>query len=115
MNAPRPGRRVRGSQTGRPIMAALDLMGRRWTLRIVWELRAGAHTFRSLREACADISPAVLNTRLRELRDARLIERSDAGYVLTELGRRLGEALGPLDAWSKRWSRALDRSPDERG
>ena len=32
---------VRGSRTGRPVMALLDLLGRRWTLRIVWELRDG--------------------------------------------------------------------------
>lgn len=107
MSAPRPGRRVRGSQTGRPIMAAFDLLGRRWLLRVLWELRSGAHTFRSLQAACEEISPAVLNTRLRELRDAQLVERGDEGYALTGLGQRLIEALAPLDAWSKRWGRSL--------
>jgi DNA-binding HxlR family transcriptional regulator len=34
-------RSVRGSKSGRPIMALLDLLGRRWTLRILWELREG--------------------------------------------------------------------------
>jgi DNA-binding HxlR family transcriptional regulator len=88
-------------------MAAFDLLGRRWALRVLWELRSGAHTFRSLRAACEDISPAVLNTRLRELRDAELIERIEEGYALTSLGRQLIEALVPLDAWSKRWGRSL--------
>lgn len=88
-------------------MAALDLLGRRWALRILWELRAGPHTFRALREACGDVSPTVLNTRLRELREAQLIERSDDGYDLSAQGRRLGQALEPLDAWSKRWERTL--------
>jgi DNA-binding HxlR family transcriptional regulator len=88
-------------------MAALDLLGRRWALRILWELRSGPHTFRALREACEDVSPTVLNTRLRELREAKLIERSDEGYVLGVHGRRLAEALDPLDAWSKRWERSL--------
>jgi DNA-binding HxlR family transcriptional regulator len=88
-------------------MAAFDLLGRRWLLRVLWELRSGAHTFRSLQAACERISPAVLNTRLRELREAQLVERSDEGYALTQLGRRLIEALAPLDAWAKRWSRAL--------
>ena len=90
-------------------MAAFDLLGRRWALRVLWELRSGAHTFRSLRAACEDISPAVLNTRLRELRDAGLIERIDEGYALTSLGRQLIEALAPLDAWSKRWGRSLGK------
>ena len=35
-------RTVRGSRSGRPIMALLDLLGRRWTLRILWELREQA-------------------------------------------------------------------------
>lgn len=90
-------------------MAAFDLLGRRWALRVLWELRSGAYTFRSLRAACEDISPAVLNTRLRELRDAELIERIDEGYALTSLGRQLIEALAPLDAWSKRWDRSLGK------
>jgi DNA-binding HxlR family transcriptional regulator len=107
MTGPRPGRRVRGSKTGRPIMAAFDLLGRRWVLRVLWELRSAPHSFRSLQAACGNVSPAVLNTRLRELRDAGLVRRGEEGYAVTELGRQLIEALVPLDAWSKRWDRAL--------
>lgn len=109
MSPPRPGRAVRGSQTGRPIMAAFDLLGRRWALRVLWELRSNPCTFRSLQAACEEISPAVLNTRLRELREARLVERTDEGYALTHLGSQLIEALDPLDAWSKQWGRTLER------
>jgi DNA-binding HxlR family transcriptional regulator len=105
VTTPRPGSRVRGSKSGRPLMAALDLLGRRWALRILWELRVGPHTFRALQEACEDVSPAVLNTRLTELRDAGLVERTDEGYALTPHGSQLGEALGPLDAWARRWAR----------
>jgi len=88
-------------------MAAFDLLGRRWALRVLWELRSGTHTFRSLRAACEDISPAVLNTRLRELRDNQLVARGSEGYGLTSLGEQLIESLSDLDAWSKRWSRSL--------
>lgn len=109
MSSPRPGRAVRGSQTGRPIMAAFDLLGRRWALRVLWELRSGPRTFRSLQAACEEISPAVLNTRLRELREARLVERTDEGYALTRMGNQLIEALASLDSWSKRWGRTLER------
>ena len=41
-------KRVRGSRTGRPIMMLLDLLGRRWVLRIVWELRDEPRRFRDL-------------------------------------------------------------------
>jgi DNA-binding HxlR family transcriptional regulator len=101
--APKPGRAVRGSTRGRPIMAALDLLGRRGALRIMWELRGDERlTFRVLASA-AELSPATLNTRLRELRDTGILE-SDAGYQLTPLGRELMSALEPLQSWAKRWA-----------
>ncbi|MDD9934438.1 MAG: winged helix-turn-helix transcriptional regulator [Myxococcales bacterium] len=48
-------------------MALLDLLGRRWILRILWELRKARLTFRALRAAGDDISPSVLNARLADL------------------------------------------------
>src|SRR6201989_3623070 len=83
-------RAVRGSRTGRPIMVLLDLLGRRWTLRILWELRSGALTSRALRTACDEASPTVLNQRLKDLREAGFVELADAGgYSLTPLGQEL--------------------------
>ena len=106
--APKPGTKVRGSTTGRPVMAALDLLGRRGCLRLLWELRDGeALTFRALAER-AELSPATLNTRLAELRETQLIELED-GYRLTSLGRGLVAALAPISAWSSDWARALAR------
>ena len=101
----RPPRRVRGSRTGRPVMALLDLLGRRWTLRILWELREGPLTSRALRTACDEASPTVLNERLRELREADFIETGDGGYTLTALGHELSETFMPLHRFAERWSR----------
>jgi DNA-binding HxlR family transcriptional regulator len=87
-------------------MALLDLLGRRWALRILWELRgAEPHTFRALQERCDGMSASVLNDRLAELREAGVVERKPAGYVLTKEGGKLLEAFGPLDGWAKRWAR----------
>jgi DNA-binding HxlR family transcriptional regulator len=109
-SAPRPGRPVRGSRTGRPIMALLDLLGRRWTLRVIWELREGRLTFRALQEACGGVSPTVLNQRLRELRESGLVDaEGEAGYGLTPLGRELVAQTLPLVAWSTRWAAAVTR------
>ena len=102
---PRPGRPVRGSRSGRPIMALLDLLGRRWALRLLWELREGPLSFRELRRRCDDVSPSVLNTRLRELREARIVELGEAGYGLSARGEELLEALAPLSDWASRWQR----------
>ena len=106
--SPAPGRKVRGSSTGRPLMAALDLLGRRWALRILWELRDGSLGARALRDRCDGMSSSVLYERLRELTEAGLVVQDGEGaYALTTLGRGLGEAIDPLDAWAKRWSRQV--------
>jgi len=106
MPAPRPGKKVRGSSSGRPIMAALDLLGRRWALRVLWVLRDGPLTFRAVRDACDGVSPTVLNARLAELREAGLLESTEQGYALTPIGRELGAALAPLTKWAERWGRS---------
>jgi DNA-binding HxlR family transcriptional regulator len=102
---PAPGRPVRGSRTGRPIMALLDLLGRRWTLRVLWELRTEGLGFRELQARCDSMSASVLSRRLGELRDAGILETDVAGVNrLTTDGAALLDALGPLDRWAKRWS-----------
>lgn len=114
MITPKPRQPVRGSQTGRPIMALLDLLGRRWALRMIWELRTDALTFRELRERCDDMSPTVLNQRLRELRDTRIIEMAaTGGYVLSTSGQSLLQALLPLLQWSEEWGLLLDEANSE--
>lgn len=112
MTAPRPGRAVRGSRSGRPLMAALDLLGRRWALRVLWELRAGPFGARDLRERCDAMSPSVLYQRLAELGDAGLVEQDDdSRYRLTSLGRSLSAAIEPLDKWATKWARAVRFAP----
>jgi DNA-binding HxlR family transcriptional regulator len=109
-NIPTPGRAARGSSRGRPIMALLDLLGRRWTLRIIWELRGRSLTFRELQSSCGSISSSVLNQRLAELRAAGAIEHASDGYGLTVEGRRLLEMYPPMQAWAERWARREQRT-----
>jgi DNA-binding HxlR family transcriptional regulator len=88
-------------------MALIDLIGRRWALRVIWELRGGALTFRALQTACDGVSPSVLNERLAELREVRLVAMGDDGYALTPLGAELIEALTPVQRWSVKWGKNL--------
>ncbi|WP_049819959.1 winged helix-turn-helix transcriptional regulator [Bradyrhizobium japonicum] len=106
---------VRGSRTGRPIMALLDLLGRRWSLRILWELRGGPLTSRALRTACDEASPTVLQARLTELREAGFVELGEGGgYGLTALGQDLCEMVMPLHRFAERW-KSSSPSPRLRG
>ena len=101
---PRPGRAVRGSDRGRPIMALLDLLGRRWALRVIWELRGDTLRFRELQGRCGNISSSVLNQRLAELRAAGIVEPRSEGYALTGEGARLLELYPTVQSWAERWA-----------
>jgi DNA-binding HxlR family transcriptional regulator len=93
-------------------MAALDLLGRRWALRVLWELRDGALGFRALQAACDDMSSSVLRDRLAELSDAGLVGRdADERWSLTPLGTDLRRSLAPLDRWARRWDSELRPDP----
>jgi DNA-binding HxlR family transcriptional regulator len=102
-------KRVRGSRTGRPIMALLDLLGRRWTLRIVWELREDAKRFRELQDAIG-ASPTINNPPPAAGRAPRLVQLDAAsGYRLTALGKELLRLCLPLHLWSEKWAKAVAR------
>jgi DNA-binding HxlR family transcriptional regulator len=110
MPTPRPRTPVRGSTTGRPIMAAMDLFGRRWALRILWELRAGPLGARALLARCEGMSSSVLYQRLRELTASGIIASSSDGYELTRLGAELSQALRPFDEWAVAWAQAQEQN-----
>jgi DNA-binding HxlR family transcriptional regulator len=88
----------------RPIMMLLDLLGRRWALRVLWEMRDGVHSSRELRAACDEVSPSVLQTRLDELREGGFVELMEDGYRLTALGSELLTSFAPLHAFAERWA-----------
>jgi DNA-binding HxlR family transcriptional regulator len=85
----------------RPVEGALDLLGRRWALRLVWELRRTTLAFSELRERTG-ISPSVLSARLAELVKAQVIERESGGrYRLSGSGRELARILYELNRWAE--------------
>ncbi len=87
--------------TERAVEGVLDLLGRRWALRLVWELRRSTLSFSELREQTG-ISPSVLSARLRELVDSGVLER-DGGrrYRLSGRGRELARILYELNRWAE--------------
>lgn len=103
MTTPLPGTPVRGSKTGKPIMALLDLLGRTWALGIIWNLSEHTLTFRDIQRQCDGISPTLLNTRLRELREAKVVEKVVGGYSLSAIGQELLSLIFPLGSWATVW------------
>jgi DNA-binding HxlR family transcriptional regulator len=99
------------------MLALLDLLGRRWALRILWELREESASFQTLHRRCDLMSTSVLSQRLGELRDAQLVDKDPEGnYSLSESGVQLLARLDGIDEWTQEWSRtirgrAADRQP----
>ena len=104
MSSPKPGRKVRGSRSGSPLNALFDLLGKRWALGVLWYLGDSPNTFRELQNRCGGVSPSVLNSRLKELRNAEIVTRTLDGYILTERGKELRSFIVPLANWSENWS-----------
>ena len=96
------------SPTQPSMLALLDLLGRRWALRILWELREQPASFQELHRRCDLMSASVLSQRLTELRDAQLVEKDQAGgYALTLSGSRLLTRLDGIDEWTQEWARTI--------
>src|SRR5678815_5523058 len=89
------------ARSRRPVMQVLELLGRRWALRVLWELRDGPRTFRALRQACDDVSPSSLNQRLTELRGLGVVDLGEDGYGLTPSGLHLSRIMRELSRWAE--------------
>jgi DNA-binding HxlR family transcriptional regulator len=106
MAIPKPGKPVRGSKTGAPIMALFDLLGRRWAMGIVWQLSDGPLPFNELQKRCDSISPTILSARIKDLCETQLIEKTLEGYALTGLGKELFSILEPFKGWAVKWAKS---------
>jgi DNA-binding HxlR family transcriptional regulator len=103
------------SSARQAINEPMQLLQRRWMLRVLWELRNESLTFRALQSRCDEVSPTVLNQRLAELRAADLLEHDGAGYSLTPIGAELVAAFAPLSKWAVRWKRSMDAKQQPAG
>jgi DNA-binding HxlR family transcriptional regulator len=98
----RPGSYVCG------IDAAMDLIGGKWKVLILWALHQRPHRFGELRRELPGVTEKVLTGQLRELELDGIVHREAydevpprVEYSLTPLGVSLNEALAPLGAWGR--------------
>ncbi len=83
-----------------PIIDLFDVLGRRWAMRVLWELTTGPATFRGMMQRAEPISSSVLTDRLRELRGVGLVEHERLlGYRLTATGQGVAERITALYLW----------------
>jgi len=94
---------------GCPVEATARILGARWTLQIIHNLRR-RRRFCELQELAGGVNPTTLSQRLKFLEEQGLIRRlpiSDAPphveYELTEMGRDLLPVLDSLARWAFKW------------
>jgi DNA-binding HxlR family transcriptional regulator len=98
-----------------PLQTLIDLLARRHALSLVWELRGPSQPFRSMARRLG-VGEDRLSQRLRELREAGLVEVDEAGdYRLTSEGRRLLDPLTRLSAFAADWTTLSPRQRTPRG
>ena len=87
------------------ISQLLGLLEARYAIRVLWAVRDGhAQTFRLLQDSVGGITPNTLNTRIKELREAGLMNHGSDGYVVTSQGADLLKRLNDLQAFAGKWA-----------
>jgi DNA-binding HxlR family transcriptional regulator len=82
----------------------LGLLESRYAIRVLWALKDGhPQTFRLLQDSVGGVTPNTLNTRIKEMREAGLMNHGDNGYILTNAGADLLRRLGELPAFATKW------------
>ena len=87
------------------VIQLFDLLESRYAMRVIWALSDGhPQTFRLLQDSVGGVTPNTLNTRLKELRAARLVDHSGHGYRLTTQGTDLARRLVEVQQFAGKWS-----------
>jgi DNA-binding HxlR family transcriptional regulator len=87
------------------VMQLFDLLESRYALRVIWALSDGhPQTFRLLQDSVGGVTPNTLNTRIKELRAARLVDHSGHGYRLTSQGADLARRMLGLQQFAGKWA-----------
>ncbi len=83
----------------------LSLLESRYAMRVLWALRDGhPQTFRLLQDSVGSVTPNTLNTRIKEMRQAGLINHGPAGYIVTASGADLLRRLADVPVFASRWA-----------
>ena len=92
------------SKENTAINQLFERLERRYALRVLWALRDGhPQTFRLLQDSVGGITPNTLNTRIKELREAGLVDHGSDGYTVTPSGSDLLKRLSDVQAFATRW------------
>ena len=100
--------------------AALDVVGGKWKVIILWHLASESRRFGELRREVAGISEKMLIQSLRELERDGIVIRKDfqevpprVEYALTPFGISLTVALRPLCEWGTKHMKRIEATKSD--
>ena len=94
-----------GAKDNAAVIQLFDLLESRYAMRVIWALSDGhPQTFRLLQDSVGGVTPNTLNTRLKELRAARLVDHTGDGYRLTTQGTDLARRMSDVQQFAGKWS-----------
>jgi DNA-binding HxlR family transcriptional regulator len=93
-----------------PVAETANLVGRKWTLLIIYSLLKGGMRFNELKASLRGISSKTLSKELSTMVREGLVERKvnpgppvTVRYSLTEMGRELEELIESMRSWGDKW------------
>ncbi len=93
------------SKENAAVAQLLGLLESRYAIRVLWALKDGhPQTFRLLQDSVGGVTPNTLNTRIKELREAGLLNHGDTGYVVTNTGADLLKRLSDISSFATKWA-----------
>jgi DNA-binding HxlR family transcriptional regulator len=92
-------------------LQTLNMLGKKWSLAMLYQLCQGSKRFGELQRALPGISPRTLTQRLQELERSGIVHRRvydemplRVEYRLTEKGRSLRQVIGQVHDWGERYA-----------
>ena len=96
-----------------PVATAIDVIGGKWKVIILYQLRDRTMRFGELRKSIPKITQKMLTQQLRELEKNKLVHRRvyaevppKVEYTSTELAEKLNPALDMLCDWGAEYQQA---------
>jgi DNA-binding HxlR family transcriptional regulator len=93
-----------------PVKKVMEIVGKKWTILIVYNLLSGPKRFKELEKSLGQICPRMLSERLKELEKLKLIEKKISStwplkitYQLTQKGRSLYKVIKAMEEWGKKY------------
>lgn len=99
-----------------PVETTLMLIGDKWKVLIIRDLRSGTKRFSELKRSVTGISQKVLTANLRDMEENGLVTRTvfpevppRVEYSLTELGLSMNPILDAMAEWGASFKRSAEQ------